>query len=244
MPIENLATAILLSLLIGSTFTQTSAAETVPVPVDRPSHETSIENPPKTSQANDDAKPNATNSCLIALRNLGRVIAVTAPPPKDPECIIDNPVSMISITTPSGSITLPADMLNNCTFALEFTRWIADVANPLAMQHLGSQITKIHSGNGFTCRRRNNLPTGKLSEHAFGNAIDLLGFALTNKSTFSIKAPALMSKSEVRFFEALRKTACGYFTTVLGPGSNAAHATHLHLDLGIHGKSGNYRICE
>ena len=43
---------------------------------------------------------------------------------------------------------------------------------------------------------------------------------------------------------ALRISACGYFTTVLGPGANAAHAEHYHFDLGLHGKSGNYRICE
>jgi hypothetical protein len=42
----------------------------------------------------------------------------------------------------------------------------------------------------------------------------------------------------------LRTSACGYFTTVLGPGSNAAHKNHLHFDLGQHGKSGKYRICE
>jgi len=28
------------------------------------------------------------------------------------------------------------------------------------------------------------------------------------------------------------------------PGSNAAHKNHLHFDLGQHGKSGKYRICE
>jgi Extensin-like protein C-terminus len=31
---------------------------------------------------------------------------------------------------------------------------------------------------------------------------------------------------------------------VLGPGANTAHANHYHLDLGVHGTSGNYRICE
>jgi hypothetical protein len=31
---------------------------------------------------------------------------------------------------------------------------------------------------------------------------------------------------------------------VLGPGSNAAHESHFHFDLGKHGNSGNYRICE
>jgi hypothetical protein len=50
-----------------------------------------------------------------------------------------------------------------------------------------------------------------------------------------------MSRNLIR---TLRTTACGYFTTILGPGSNASHADHLHFDLGLHGKTGNYRICE
>ena len=29
-----------------------------------------------------------------------------------------------------------------------------------------------------------------------------------------------------------------------GGGVGTAHATHYHFDLGIHGKSSNYRICE
>ena len=44
--------------------------------------------------------------------------------------------------------------------------------------------------------------------------------------------------------EMLRTSACGYFTTVLGPGSNEAHKNHLHFDLALHGKSDNYRICQ
>jgi Extensin-like protein C-terminus len=42
----------------------------------------------------------------------------------------------------------------------------------------------------------------------------------------------------------LRSSACGYFTTVLGPGTNAAHASHFHFDRGSHGKSGTNHICE
>ncbi len=44
--------------------------------------------------------------------------------------------------------------------------------------------------------------------------------------------------------QALRKSACEYFTTVLGPGANAAHEKHLHFDLAKRGKTGTYRICE
>jgi hypothetical protein len=43
---------------------------------------------------------------------------------------------------------------------------------------------------------------------------------------------------------AFRTAACGWFTTVLGPGSDAAHADHLHLDIQPHGSSNRYRICQ
>jgi hypothetical protein len=52
------------------------------------------------------------------------------------------------------------------------------------------------------------------------------------------------ASSSFQVLRALRTAACGYFKTVLGPGANAAHASHFHLDMGMHGKSGNYRICE
>jgi hypothetical protein len=60
----------------------------------------------------------------------------------------------------------------------------------------------------------------------------------------AVNAQSLGDKESGRWMRALRISGCGYFTTVLGPGANAAHAEHFHFDLGIHGKSGNYRICE
>ena len=36
----------------------------------------------------------------------------------------------------------------------------------------------------------------------------------------------------------------GWFTTILGPGTDAAHATHWHLDIMKHGSSEYYRICQ
>ena len=65
-------------------------------------------------------------------------------------------------------------------------------------------------------------------------------------SSMSLRSPnvARTGNVESRWLMALRVSACGYFTTVLGPGANAAHAEHYHFDLGMHGKSGSYRICE
>ena len=48
--------------------------------------------------------------------------------------------------------------------------------------------------------------------------------------------------AEAKFEAEIRKGACDYFTTVLGPGSNAAHATHFHLDMQF--RRGGYRLGE
>ncbi|MFD0463084.1 extensin family protein [Microvirga aerilata] len=47
---------------------------------------------------------------------------------------------------------------------------------------------------------------------------------------------------ESAFQAAVQKAACPIFTTVLGPGSDAAHGDHLHLDL--RQRKGDYRICQ
>ena len=49
---------------------------------------------------------------------------------------------------------------------------------------------------------------------------------------------------EASYFRAIRTAACGWFTTVLGPGADAFHANNMHLDIEQHGSSGSYRICE
>jgi hypothetical protein len=40
----------------------------------------------------------------------------------------------------------------------------------------------------------------------------------------------------------MRQSACTRFTTVLGPGSDRDHETHLHVDLAE--RRGGYRICQ
>ena len=76
----------------------------------------------------------------------------------------------------------------------------------------------------------------KISEHAFGNAIDIASFRLADKKSMAVANRRQDQDLESRWLMALRISACGYFTTVLGPGSNAAHAEHYHFDLGLHGK--------
>ena len=69
----------------------------------------------------------------------------------------------------------------------------------------------------------------KVSEHARGNALDLMRFDLKNKHRITVEEMPNGTSSAA--LSGLRTSACGYFTTVLGPGSNAAHKNHLHFDL-------------
>ena len=122
--------------------------------------------------------------------------------------------------------------------------WIGNVAAPLARHHLGSKLAAIETGPGYVCRNRNNEPAGKLSEYAKGNALDIFAFALSDGRRVALRPADRPAPTVAAFLAAVRVTACGYFLTVLGPGSDAAHAEHLHLDLGLHGRSTNYGICE
>jgi len=124
-------------------------------------------------------------------------------------------------------------------------RFTNDTAQALARHHLGTAIDTVLSGEGFVCRRRNNAPTGKLSEHSFGNATDWVGFKFVDGSSLSIKDARLVDADEAGFLNSLRSAACGTFTTILGPGANAAHASHFHFDLGrAKDRKNPYRICE
>jgi hypothetical protein len=103
-------------------------------------------------------------------------------------------------------------------------------------------LKAVRTGPGYECRNRNRAKDGKLSSHAVGLAIDISGFELANGRVLSVKPNG---DDRVRAaIGAIRTAACGWFTTVLGPGSDAAHAEHLHVDILQHGSSERYRICE
>ena len=77
------------------------------------------------------------------------------------------------------------------------------------------------------CRPRHN--GGKISEHAFGNALDIASFTLADDTRVDVdpKPPEKQGK----FLDKVRAAACGPFKTVLGPGSDPDHELHFHLDL-------------
>ena len=152
-------------------------------------------------------------------------------------CRLSAPVSLTLVATQLGDVSLPAKPSMLCSFGLKFTDWVRDVAAPLTLAYTGQKLAEIETGPGFACTARYDKPGALPSEHAKGDAIDVVSFVLADKRRMTVKALGPL-------VGALRMTACGYFTTVLGPGADPQHETHLHLDMLMHGGSANYRICE
>ena len=108
---------------------------------------------------------------------------------------------------------------------------------PLTLAYTGQKLAEIETGPGFACTAGYDKPRALPSEHAKGDAIDVMSFVLADRRRVTVKEPDPL-------VGALRMTARGYFTTVLGPDADPQHETHLHLDMLMPGGTANYRICE
>ena len=124
-----------------------------------------------------------------------------------------------------------------CPMAEAVAHWIREEVAPAATT-LGSPARTIVTGASYDCRERDRVPGAKLSEHGRANALDLRGLTLGNGTAVDLTDKTASKE----FRELIRQSACKAFTTVLGPGSDDFHNSHIHLDL-IERKGG-YRMCQ
>jgi hypothetical protein len=214
-----------------------------PLPPPRPdrpaasSPEVSEKAEPNEDRAEQKApEPNeASAACLERIARLG-IRFEGRPPVRENSCSVDNPVLVSAL--PNGVEVAPASLMA-CPVAESLARWMSDAVTPEAERQFQSAATKLLIGTSYQCRDQRNGE--KLSEHAFGNGVDVMGFEFAKRAPLTIAAhPA--DSPEATFQSAVQKAACPIFTTVLGPGSDAAHGDHLHLDM--RQRKGDYRICQ
>lgn len=148
-------------------------------------------------------------------------------------CGIPNPVKLTEVS----GVKLTRPVTVNCTTAKQLNTWIAKSAIPIVGRQ-GGGLSAIQSVAGYSCRTRNHRKGAKLSEHSFGNAIDIAGFVLKNGTVYSVKQN-WRSGQGGKTLRRLHKSACGPFGTVLGPNSDRHHQDHFHLDVARH-RNGAY----
>ncbi|HUF57523.1 MAG TPA: extensin family protein, partial [Thermohalobaculum sp.] len=140
-------------------------------------------------------------------------------------CGIAQPVRINAI----AGIRLSTPATLDCNTASRFATWVTGVLAPAARQQLGAGVETLWVMGSYACRRRNNIPSGKLSEHGRGRAIDIGGFWLDDGRKVTL-AGGWGKGAEGAVLAQARARACGLFHTVLGPGSDRHHDDHLHLD--------------
>lgn len=118
-----------------------------------------------------------------------------------------------------------------CPIVSALERWVTEGVQPAALHWFGSQVVEIKQISAYSCREMNGAGGHGISEHAFGNALDVAAFTLADGRTITVKDGWHGTPEEQGFLHDTQLFACETFVTVLGPGYNAAHYNHFHLDL-------------
>lgn len=126
-----------------------------------------------------------------------------------------------------------------CPLAANFAAWAKHAVRPAAKKYLGSDVLRIETMGTYSCRNVNGARSNKLSEHAFGNAVDVAAFILADGRRISVLNGWNGKSDERAFLRRLHESACKRFNTVLGPEYNRAHANHFHFDMGKTMKDGS-----
>lgn len=124
----------------------------------------------------------------------------------------------------------PAATLS-CPIVSALDKWVSEGVQPAAMRWFGAPVTEIRQISAYSCRQMNGAGGHGVSEHAFGNALDIAGFTLADGRKVTVKNGWRGTPEEQGFLHDVQLFACDTFSTVLAPGYNAAHYDHIHVDL-------------
>jgi len=129
-----------------------------------------------------------------------------------------------------------------CPIVSALDRWIADSVQPAALHWFRQPVVEIKQISAYSCRGMNGDPNARVSEHAFGNALDIAEFTLADGHRISVQYGWRGAPEEQGFLHDVQLAACEQFSTVLAPGANVYHYNHIHVDLMRHYSSRH--ICE
>lgn len=175
---------------------------------------------------------------------LGKVEAKALPPISEAQCGARSPLSVTGVLANGRMVPVSGGVETECGVASALPGWIESV-DSYVMARENSRIAEVVVGTSYMCRNVNSGLGGNLSFHAFGDALDVVGFKLEDGRFITVEGGWSDAVSpEGRLLRFAHDSACAHFTTVLGPEANAQHQDHLHVDLGCHGKSCTARLCE
>ena len=129
---------------------------------------------------------------------------------KQEQCPVKNAVRIEKFS--NTSLNMPITV--SCDFGIKLQNFFEKL-----------QTKKVEHIGALNCRQVRGSRI--LSEHAFGNAIDLTDFDSANVTRDWNK-----DSEEGKILRNAKNLACEIFSNVLSPDSDSKHANHIHLDAG------------
>ena len=130
-----------------------------------------------------------------------------------------------------GPVAIKPTATLACPIVSVLDRWFAESVQPAAQRWFGVRVVEIRQISAYSCRGMNGNPGAHISEHAFGNALDIASFTLADGRRVTVKGGWRGMPEEQGFLRDVQASACQQFNTVLAPGSNRHHEDHIHVDL-------------
>jgi hypothetical protein len=134
-------------------------------------------------------------------------------------------------TGTAGPVAITPVATLACPIVSALDQWVSATVQPAAQRWFGQPVVEIKQISAYSCRGMNGQPGAHISEHAFGNALDIAGFILADGRKITVKTSWNASPEEQGFLHDVQGGACDTFSTVLAPGSNKYHFDHIHVDL-------------
>ncbi len=163
-------------------------------------------------------------------------------PPPQPPPVYPPPFGGGSRIGQVGPVAVTPTATLACPIVSALDQWVATAVQPAALHWFRQPVAGIKQISAYSCRGMNGNPNAHISEHAFGNALDIAEFDLADGHRVSVQYGWHGTPEEQGFLRDVQAAACAQFTTVLAPGANVYHYNHIHVDLMR--RAGGRRVCE
>jgi hypothetical protein len=144
-------------------------------------------------------------------------------------CGMTKPFSVAAVS--GGFVALEPKATLACPLVANVEAWFIESIQPAAMAWFGSPVTEVKQISAYACRTMNGQRGAAISEHAFGNALDISTFRLADGREVRVKDGWKGAPEDQGFLRTVHAAACERFTTVLAPGADIFHHDHIHVDL-------------
>ena len=136
-----------------------------------------------------------------------------------------------ALTLDRSALPYNATLRMTCPLTAALAVWERQSLVIRAQQYFDAPPVKVLTFGSYSCRRLYGRSSGRFSEHATGNAVDIQGVELADGTRITLTSDWGQDTPKGRFLADLRDDSCRIFGTVLGPDYNDAHADHFHLDM-------------